>query len=67
MTVSSHMITSLYYSVFKNHRDVVVGFVHDIDIRYGPYLLTIFILKFTFLNKISVDFVNLSHCSKITK
>ena len=38
MTVSSHMITFLCYSVFKNHGDVVLGFVHDIDIKAWPLL-----------------------------
>ena len=38
MTVSSHMITSLWYSVFKNHGDVVLGFVHDIDMKAWPLL-----------------------------
>ena len=32
------MITSLYYSVFKNHGDVVLGFVHDIDIKVWSLL-----------------------------
>ena len=38
MTVSSHMITSLYYSVFKNHGDVVLVIVHDIAIKTWPLL-----------------------------
>ena len=38
MTVSSHMITSLWYSVFKNHGDVALGFVHDIDIKVWSLL-----------------------------
>ena len=38
MTVSSHMITFLYYSVFKNHGDFVLWFVHDIDINALPLL-----------------------------
>ena len=38
MTVSSHMIISLWYSVFENHGDVVLGFVHDIDIKAWPLL-----------------------------
>ena len=37
MTVSSHIITSLWYSVFDNHGDVL-GFVHDIDIKAWPLL-----------------------------
>ena len=60
--VSIHIVTSLCYNVFKNHRDVAFGFFHDISIKAWTLPVYNGHYKGYIWNKISVDFVNLSYC-----